>query len=538
MPGIQKISERLENFSTSRPEERRTLSTSTVRISSGQNSTKLTEKSWERQEQRHGSSDEEMSRTGQSTAFRAQGNPWPFTSPLTGGDHSIHQMPRPYLSDWNSTATERSGTRPQGDGYLPFDPELLTSKVPWSTPSPVLYGRKDHGALELSCEFPRGYAAGYDLPRPLPDSPPLRRHGTYKEKGSSRLIAAAEGDNEMGEGGGPALQDRPEPTDEERLEQARDLYEQEQRRADRLEQELEALRLGQQPGRDPLRRRGPPTNRFSIPRPDDYEGPPTTGPSGTYNHDHPLPMSGVKPLLMEKPQFFEGAHEDIEHFIGDCQTYFETFRFHYRQHPALMVVFASSLFWGAAQDWWVHLQDEYEYTPEGTGDYDDNDEDAPFNGGPRYRFPNWEEFTCEVRKQFHDPAIELVHEKKMGELRMMGPTYLFFRQMEREAKLANRLHDQTERSVLVEAVRKGIPRSYSSIIADIGFAIPRTYPEWKTRVITMYEERTKDGVYVQTHFEPCRDDRKPPQYQKPNTATSSKPAAGGATSLSSAKQND
>ncbi len=42
-----------------------------------------------------------------------------------------------------------------------------------------------------------------------------------------------------------------------------------------------------------------------------------------------------------------------------------------------------------------------------------------------------------VREQFRDPAIELVHEKKMGKLRMTGPAYLFFRQMEREAKLAN-----------------------------------------------------------------------------------------------------
>ncbi len=126
----------------------------------------------------------------------------------------------------------------------------------------------------------------------------------------------------------------------------------------------------------------------------------------------------------------------------------------------------------------------------------------------------------------------------MGELRMTGPTYLFFRKMEREAKLANRLHDQSERGVLVEAVRKGIPCSYSRIIADIGFAIPRTYPEWKMCIITMYEERTKDGVYAQTHFEPCRDDRRPPQQQKSNTATSNKSTAGGATSSSSAKQND
>ncbi len=249
-------------------------------------------------------------------------------------------------------------------------------------------------------------------------------------------------------------------------------------------------------------------------------------------------MSGVKPILMEKPQYFEGAHDDIERFLGDCKTYFEVFRYHYRQHPALMVVLASSLLRGEAQDWWVHLRDEYEYTPEGTGDYDDNDEDAPFNGGQRYRFPDWEEFARLVCMQFRDPTIELVHEKKMGELRMTGPAYLFFRRMEREAKLANRLDDQGPRSVLVEAVRKGIPRDYSRIIADIGFAIPRTYPEWKTCIITMYEERTKDGVYAKTHFEPRRDDRRPFQGQKPNTATSSKPAAGGATSSSPAKQND
>ncbi len=335
-------------------------------------------------------------------------------------------------------------------------------------------------------------------------------------------------------GGAPV--DAPEPTNEERLDQARGLYEQERRRAEHLEQELLTLRQGQRPGRDPLRRRGPPTHRFSIPRPDDYQGPPETGPSGTY-HDPP-PMSGVKPLLMEKPQFFEGAHDDIERFLGDCKTYFEVFRYQYRNHPALMVVFASSLLRGEAQDWWVHLREEYDYTPEGTGDYDDDDEDAPFNGGNRYRFPDWAEFARLVREQFRDPAIELVHEKNMGKLRMTGPAYLFFRKMEREAKLANRLDDQGPRSVLVEAVRKGIPRDYSRIIADIGFAIPETYPEWKRRITIMYEERTKDGVYAKTHMYPRKDDRRPFPGQKPITATSSRPAAGGATSSQSAKPND
>ncbi len=209
-----------------------------------------------------------------------------------------------------------------------------------------------------------------------------------------------------------------------------------------------------------------------------------------------------------------------------------------QQHPALMVVFASSLFRGAAQDWWVHLCDEYKYDPDTTSDYDNDNEDAPFNGGPRYRFLDWAKFITLVCEQFCDPAIELIHEKKMGELQMTGPAYLFFQQMEREAKLARRIDDQSKRGVLVEAVRKGIPCDYSRIIANIGFGIPCTYPEWKQRIITMYEERTKDSIYAQTHFEPHNDNQWLPLNQKPNTATSSKPAAGGTTSLSTGNQND
>ncbi len=36
-------------------------------------------------------------------------------------------------------------------------------------------------------------------------------------------------------------------------------------------------------------------------------------------------MSEVKPALMEKPEHFEGAHDNIERFLGDCLTYFEVF---------------------------------------------------------------------------------------------------------------------------------------------------------------------------------------------------------------------
>ncbi len=134
-------------------------------------------------------------------------------------------------------------------------------------------------------------------------------------------------------------------------------------------------------------------------------------------------MSDVKPLLMEKPKHFEGAHDDIERFLGDCKTYFKVFQHHYMQHPTLMIVFATSLMRGAAQDWWVHLRDEYKHTPIHN---DDDDDDLPFDGGPRYRFPDWPKFATMVREQFRDLTIELVHEKKMGELHMMGPAYLFF----------------------------------------------------------------------------------------------------------------
>ncbi len=67
-------------------------------------------------------------------------------------------------------------------------------------------------------------------------------------------------------------------------------------------------------------------DRFSLPRPENYKGPPTSGPTGTYAIERPPPMSDVKPMFMEKPEHFEGAHNDIKRFIGDCKTYFEVFR--------------------------------------------------------------------------------------------------------------------------------------------------------------------------------------------------------------------
>lgn len=220
-----------------------------------------------------------------------------------------------------------------------------------------------------------------------------------------------------------------EPTDAERLEQARILYEQMWQRAEALEQKMEQLEKGNQPGRDPLRHVGPQTDRFSLPCPDNYGGPPSQGPMGTYPVDRPPPMGEVKPILIEKPEPFEGAHNNIERFIRDCVTYFEVFRWHYQSHPALMVVFALSLFKGLAKDWWVHLHDQYQYTTaDKAEDYngDPDEVNPPFHGGPQYHFPDWETFTGEVREQFCDPTIELVHERRLLELKMTRPAYLFF----------------------------------------------------------------------------------------------------------------
>ncbi len=192
------MSEVPESSSSSKPEEKRTLSTSMALISSGPNFPKSTERSWVLPEQWHGSSDDRMSRTERQMASLAHESPWPSTSPLTEGNHSVLLTPLPYLSDLRPTTRGRFGTLPPDEGYYTFDPEPLMSKVPWSTPSPVSYGRRDHGAPERPSKFLYGYAARYDFPMPLPDLPPYQRQGTYRGKGTSHLIAG--GDHEI-EGG-------------------------------------------------------------------------------------------------------------------------------------------------------------------------------------------------------------------------------------------------------------------------------------------------------------------------------------------------
>ncbi len=148
-------------------------------------------------------------------------------------------MPCHSSSGLTPMPTKRYGTPLRDEGYTIFDPEPLMSKAPWSTPSPVLYGRSDHGVPEPPYRFPFRYA-----PQLLPDEPPrYRQHGVYQGKGKSQLVAGAGGDHNMGGGGQPGGAPGPSnTTNKERLEQVCALYNMERQRADRLEQEIRNLK--------------------------------------------------------------------------------------------------------------------------------------------------------------------------------------------------------------------------------------------------------------------------------------------------------
>ncbi len=95
-----------------------------------------------------------------------------------------------------------------------------------------------------------------------------------------------------------------------------------------------------------------------------------------------------------------------------------------------MVVFATSHFIECARDWWTHHHENY---------WVNNHRDP---NGPRFRYPHWDDFVWEFKKQFCDPAIEEVHKKRMKELKMgVDPTMVFFQKLEQEAKLAGRRDD-------------------------------------------------------------------------------------------------
>ncbi len=246
---ILRISELLENSSSSRQEEKRTPSTSMAPTLSGPNSPQLTEKSWALPRSLPESFDDGTSKTEPRTTSQVHESRWTSIWPSSEVRDSTLLTPHPSTNDSQPTQRERFGIPPWAKDYASFDPKPLMNKAPWSTPSPVSYGRRDHGTPEPSCRHPHRYEARYDMPMLLPDSPPYRWQGTYRGKGTSQLLAAAGGDDDMGAGGsGPP----PDPTEAERLEQACALYHNECLRADRLEQEVEKLTKGKGLGRDPL----------------------------------------------------------------------------------------------------------------------------------------------------------------------------------------------------------------------------------------------------------------------------------------------
>ncbi|SJL06853.1 uncharacterized protein ARMOST_10195 [Armillaria ostoyae] len=247
------------------------------------------------------------------------------------------------------------------------------------------------------------------------------------------------------------------------------------------------------------------TDRWSVPRPP---------PKWQAPNPYPAPL-GVKPIMVKPPLPFDGKYDDVERFIGDCFTYFEVFAAYF-QVPSSRVVFAVTHLEGAAKDWWVHARQ----------DFWANDSDDPDD--PRFRFPSWNEFTMMLAQNFHDPASEELHEKRMFDLRMgKGPAITYFQELEMEAKKANRRGETDARGLMVKAVRLGVPDSYTNAVANSGQHVPVTYNDWKRRICIMYEERQKKWVFDQTV-----GGRSAPA--KGITATSL-PKTGGATSSTPAK---
>ncbi len=328
---------------------------------------------------------------------------------------------------------------------------------------------------------------------------------------------------DTGEAGG--LGEVPAPTAEERLQQAHDQITQMHAQQNQLQQELDVLRKGK--GVNQGRLSWPPycpnRDRFSIPWPLQYD-PPNEGPVGMWNEGMPPPFLGVKPILLKLPTLFKGEHDDIDQFIGDCLTYFETFRHYFHGIQSMIVVFTALHFEGPTQDCWVHHREVY-WTE------DEDDEEPPW-----YRYPRWTKFVKQINDQFHDPAIEEVHEKKMYELRMgNNPATVYFQKLEQEAKLAGWQDDKSEHGTMVCAIWAGVPISYTSFITNIGIGILCTYGDWKEHILLMYKEHQQKWVYNQTHGNDQCSDKKSGNQKQITTTSSNKNTTGGTTSSSTNK---
>ncbi len=123
-----------------------------------------------------------------------------------------------------------------------------------------------------------------------------------------------------------------------------------------LHNEVQDLQQGNrgQPGAPPYQ---PDPDYYSIPRPPGW-GLPGQGPIGEWNQADAPAFLGVKPILMKVPDPFEGEHDDMDPFIGDCNTYFEVFQHQFMGVSSFMVVFTTSLFAKRTKDWWTHRRED------------------------------------------------------------------------------------------------------------------------------------------------------------------------------------
>ncbi|SJL10435.1 uncharacterized protein ARMOST_13821 [Armillaria ostoyae] len=402
----------------------------------------------------------------------------------------------------------------------------------------------------------RGYTTAphfYRNPFPLPDSPtylapnhpPPPPHPRwiqqFRPPQYGSYAYGGQGPDDPEPGGSAMPTDPPQPSNTERLEAARQQSLANRREYDVLKAQMEAAQAkmmthdvtwdfaqppdskGKEPDRGrplvpnyrrPLYDR---TDRWSVPRPPPKWQAPNPYPAPVGVAPDEAPWLGVKPIMVKPPLPFFGKYDDIERFIGDCLTYFEVFA-SYFQVPSSRVVFAVTHLEGDAKDWWVHARQ----------DFWANDEGDPIDA--RFRFPSWTEFTTLLALNFHDPASEEMHEKKMFDLRMgKGSALAYFQELEVEAKKANRRGETDARGLMVKAVRLGVPDSYTNAIANSGQHIPVTYNDWKRRICIMYEERQKKWVFDQTI-----GGRSAPQNR--GATAPSQPKAGGATSSTPPKQ--
>ncbi len=97
----------------------------------------------------------------------------------------------------------------------------------------------------------------------------------------------------------------------------------------------------------------PDPDHYSIPRPPGW-APPGNGPVRDWDANKPPAFLLSRPIIMKLPEPFEGEHDDMDRFIGDCNAYFEKFRHQFRGVLSLMVVCATSLLVKRAKDWWTH----------------------------------------------------------------------------------------------------------------------------------------------------------------------------------------